>query len=279
VVIAGPNGCGKTCVLDGIRLLKSFYGGYVINEWQTWFGKFQIDIANPEGVLRLLRDRHRPLQISAEIELSDTDRSYLQNHVEDVLRPLIWQRLVGRNVGWSRQLVSAEEINQYGQRVEADIQEGATIIRSILANKFHKAGLTITPQSGIVLDPEPVLELIFQTYSPHDLGVIDCHSSSRVYEREALGAVNLNLDQATQQRRQQSLYNWRHKYKNVKTELAASFVLGVIAKESGTSTIPDLNSTLTELFHTFFPGKEYRGPVPQADGSLTFPVYLESGSA
>ena len=101
------------------------------------------------------------------------------------------------------------------------------------------------------------MELVFQIYSPHELGVIDYHSSSRVYEREALGAVNLNFDQITQQRRQQSLYNGREKYRNVKTELAVSYVLSIIAKQSGTSTLPDLNTTLTELFHTFFPGKEF----------------------
>ena len=277
VVIAGPNGCGKTAVLDSIRLLKSFYGGYSLNEWQMWFGEFQIDMSRPEGILRLFRDRGRSLRVTAEIELSDTDRSYLRENAEDLLRTIVWQTLLGRSISRWRQAVSVIEMNQHGEQVERSVHENLAKIRSALTVQSHHAGFSISPTGQITVTEAAVLELVFQTYNPHELGVIDYHSSSRVYEREALGAVNLNLDQVTQQRRQQSLYNWRDKYRNVKTELATSYVLAIIAEQSGASTLPDLNTTLAELFHTFFPGKEYRGPVPQPDGTLMFPVYLESG--
>lgn len=38
-----------------------------------------------------------------------------------------------------------------------------------------------------------------------------------------------------------------------------------------------LTETLQELFTTFFPGKRFLGPQAQADGSLSFPVKLQSG--
>jgi hypothetical protein len=278
VVIAGPNGCGKTAVLDAIRLLKSAYGGYSVNEWQMWFGEFQIDFNNPSGLLRLLRDRAQPLQINAEIELSETDRSYLRDHAADALRAIAWQARLGRIIGnrW-RQAVSAIDLSQHGQEIEELVQANLAQVIAGLESSYYKAGLSISPLGQIDATPDPVLELVFQTYNPHELGVIDYHSASRVYEREALGAVNLNLDQVTQQRRQQSLYNWRDKYRNIKSELAASYVLGLIAEQSGAATLPDLNSTLSELFNTFFPGKQYHGPVAQPDGSLTFLVHLDSG--
>ncbi len=279
VVVAGPNGCGKTCVLDAMRLLKSVYGGYQENEWQMWFGEFQINLGRLDDMKRLFRDPNKPVEITAEFELAKSELEYLQVNAETVLTPIVWREILGRDIyAMGNTALFASELRQYGTRVKETVTEGAARLRVEMEKGSFTGGMVISETGQVEATESKVLELVFQTYDPHHIGVIDYHSSSRNYEREAIGGVNLNLDAVTAQRRQYSLYNLRDKYRNVKAELATHFVRDMIASRGGVEAISsDLNATLEALFKTFFPDKSYRGPVAHSDGTVTFPVYLSSG--
>lgn len=79
VVIAGPNGCGKSCIFDAIRLVKSLYGGHNQNEWHQWFGEFQINVRTlKEDVKRILNDRTKSLRIAIAFEFSSAEKDYFK---------------------------------------------------------------------------------------------------------------------------------------------------------------------------------------------------------
>ena len=88
ITIAGKNGCGKTCLLEGIRLLKSQYGHYNENENRAWWDEKQVDLRQVGATRKVLRNRDRRAVVEAEIELTNGEKEYIRedpNHLTEVM--------------------------------------------------------------------------------------------------------------------------------------------------------------------------------------------------
>ena len=281
VVIAGQNGCGKSCIFDAIRLLKSVYGNYLANEYHQWFGEFNINIQDPKTISKLFRDFDQPINIEATISFVDEEVAYIRKNLDALVQPIAWQEVTRQPVDyWTfTRLAFATQLRQMQPEITAAASRLSTEIQEELdSTEVHKITLQILPTGQMQTAVCKTAEAAFQAYEPEHLGVIEYHSASRTYSRQAVGGLNLDVRAFEDQRRQQQLYNAQNKYQNVKTELASSYLRNLIAKETGDPQEADnLNATLSELFQTFFPDKFYEGVQPQTDGSLEFPVRLSSG--
>jgi energy-coupling factor transporter ATP-binding protein EcfA2 len=285
VVIAGPNGCGKSCVLDAIRLFKSVYGGYQPNEWQQWLGEFQIDFQrSPHQMLSLLRDRSQPSEIFATIELADQEASFIDSELPLMLEDHIWKTSFPglQQGGLHSRPGLAAELRAHKPAIDKRVSELLPELRKQVALRRLHGKLIIHPTGGAQTAPNIVLEIVFSSFRPKHIGLIDYHGSHRNYGREQLGGINLNLDQEEDRFRSAILYNYANKYANIKSEMAAEFVRHALAEKIPGRAVNEgretsLSDTLQELFTIFFPGKRFLGPQPTEDGSLSFPVEVEGG--
>ena len=284
IVVAGPNGCGKSCILDAVRLFKSVYGGYQPNEWHQWLNEFQIAPRNLHQMASLLRDRSRPSVIEAQIELAQEERDFIGREIEPMLMELAWRTVVPNPQMWMRSANAlATELRAYEPQVNQVVQDLLPAAVDQLNHRLLSGRLEISPNGQAGVRKSVLLELIFSSFHPRRIGVIDYHGAHRNYAREALGGINLNLDQEEERLRTTSLYNAANKYSNVKSEMAAEYVKQSLREKwAGVDASPEtaqpLTETLQELFTTFFPGKTFLGPQPTSDGNVEFPVQISNGS-
>ena len=284
IVIAGPNGSGKSCILDAIRLFKSVYGGYQPNEWQQWLSEFQINVRNLQRIASVLRDPSIPSVISAGIELADDEIQYISQNLKPMLEELAWRTVIPASQTWARTANAlATEKRMLQPQVDQQVQDLTPIVQAQLNHRLLTGRLEIHPSGEVSVYKNVLLELIFSSFHPKDIGVIDYHGAHRNYAREELGGISLNLDQDEERLRSTSLYNAANKYSNIKSELAAELVKHNLREmnrdqHSPTVTAPPLTDTLQELFANFFPGKAFLGPVPTDEGNLEFPVQLSNGT-
>ena len=284
VVIAGPNGCGKSCVLDAIRLVKSAYGGYQQNEWHHWFGEFQIAFQQRSSeVVSLLQDPAKEMRVSASFSFADDELDYIRRNTRDLLRAAAWREVAPELAGWRAFTAApmAAHYRAHAAEVERRAVEAHTKLAAELKRDRAVATVEITPSGDIRTTEARLLELLFTVYEPGAVGLLDFHSANRQYTRERVAGVNFDLDSTREQRRNSALYNPQQKYAGLKSEMASAYVRRQLAANAGVSLEgqEDLVEALRDLFKTFFPGKSFEGPVPTADGRVEFPVRLPDGSA
>ena len=283
VIIAGQNGSGKSCIFDAIRLLKSVYGGYQANEWQHWMGEFQISLTNRSSdFVPMFNDASRELRITCDFRLADEERKYITSHADELLREKIWRTILPEAYSWGglRMAAFAAQFRDREPEVQARAMAERAGLMTELASNFVRGEFFIPPGGTPSIQNSIALSIIFSTFRPTEIGVIDYHGAQRHYGREQVQGINLNLDVSEQQRSQSALYNYASKYTNVKAEMAASYVKELLAQEAGIPRAEQssLTNTLKELFTTFFPEKKFLGPQPTAHGGLSFPVETKSGS-
>jgi hypothetical protein len=286
VVVAGQNGCGKSCVFDAIRLLKSFYGGYQQDEHMQWFSELAINVQDLKELRRMFRDPTVPVEIEAVISLSESERQFMLDSRADLVWPIAWQQVTGQRMDhWSfNRMAIAMQLAERQAEVDKIVRVLSDQLEGDLKDPTYTVSLTITPDGSIGRADCLPIAVSFQADQPDHLGIIEYHSASRTYTRQPLQGINLDARSFQDQRRQQRLYNWQAKYQNVRTELATSYLRNLIAEQSEDGSHnddqrleEDLNDTLKELFRTFFPDKVYEGVRPLPGGSLEFPVRLPGG--
>ena len=282
ITIAGKNGCGKTCLLEGIRLLKSQYGHYNENENRAWWDEKQVDLHQAGATRKVLRDPQRRAVVEIEIELTESEKQFVRddpNHLTEVMAireiaPGIESQIEYRLRNWSLQNWRA--IPGLAERGVEIMQRTNLINKQIdseLASRTTTGRFDIREDGRMEVRTNHLLSFVFGTFEPRQLGIIEFNPADRRYPPERFTNVTVDVEKQDEAWKQSAMYNTEGKYGGVKEALGNEWIRGIIRREAGEAeATEEMATAMREIFQDMIPDKAFQGPRPTREGRLEFNV-------
>jgi len=242
ITIAGKNGCGKTCLLEGIRLLKSQYGHYSENESRAWWDEKQVDLRKAGATKKVLRNKAKRAAVEVEIELTESEKAYVRedpNHLTEVMAirliaPGIENQFEYRIREWSLQNWRAiPALAERAKQVETTTNAIRNAIEGELVGRTTRGRFDILQDGRLEMTTNHLLSFVFGTFAPRNLGIIEFNPADRRYPNEPFTNVTVDVEKQDEAWKQSAMYNTEAKYGGVKEALGNEWIREVIRREAG----------------------------------------------
>lgn len=283
VVVAGPNGCGKSSILEAIRLWKTVYGPYNKQEMHTWYGENSLQYGH-DKLTSILQSKDKPLIIEIEVIFDEKEKSWLTENVDRLLRTRFYRVHIPEfDIEWEtyHDVALDDRLRQFESTVNQQVNSTRPKLLEELERNHIIGKMTYEDGKSLALSSSALLSTVFSVFDPSMVGTIAYHRPDRAFGRERLTNLSLSMEQKRHSKWSSTLYGGGQ-YSNIKSQLAESFLRKLITDASNdgatdSASVDSLEETMKEIFKRFFPAKTFHGVTPTSDGQLKFQVNTPAG--
>ena len=267
-VIVGPNGMGKTSILEAIRLVKGILMPSYDTENSEVFQSLGVISPNNPQMLNLrsiLGDFQQDLQIGLMLELNDAEVSFLEKKLPRLavvhLRSINALPL-GLNELSLTQYLSSEEGNRALTHATSEIQNE---LKKLSASKLINPTLLISTNGiirGLNIFDQEFVSLISGSLMP-DVGLFSYFPADRALPSGEV-AIQIGGAEAAQQIRAH-IGQAMTKYSRLKQFIVNKYL-------TGPGALNELNEDFNLIFTKLLPGKKLEGLSVAPNGVLSVAI-------